>query len=56
MWETYLPKFKAIISTRQVVRLYQIQNKVESLMRYGLMDVVPLLGTPNKEGVANEQA
>jgi len=43
--EQFIPKFKAVLSARQVARLYQIENKFDAIVKFGLVEKVPLVPT-----------
>lgn len=40
---TYLRRFRKILPFKQVARLFQLENKMDAVMRYGLATKVPLV-------------
>ena len=40
---TYLRQFRKILPFKQVARLFQLENKMDAVMRYGLATKVPLV-------------
>jgi hypothetical protein len=40
---TYLPKFRAVLPAKKVARYYQLENKIQAVMRYDLADKIPLV-------------
>jgi hypothetical protein len=40
---TYIPKFAAVLSGRKVARLYQIENKMDAVMRHDLASTIPVI-------------
>jgi len=50
----YAKKFLAVLPPRQVARLFQLENKMDAIVAYGLAGVVPLISekdrpTPDKD-------
>ncbi|OPY81192.1 MAG: hypothetical protein A4E65_01230 [Syntrophorhabdus sp. PtaU1.Bin153] len=43
--ETYLPKFRNVLPDVKVVRYYQIENKINAVLAYGLAENIPLIKT-----------
>lgn len=41
--QKYIPEFEAVLSKRKVVRYYQIEEKVKSIINYELVDQIPLV-------------
>ena len=41
--QTYAPQFKAVLSGRKVARLYQIENKMDAVIRYELAATIPVV-------------
>ena len=41
--ESYLPKFSAVLSQKKVARYYQLENKIQAVIRYDLADEIPLV-------------
>jgi hypothetical protein len=50
---TYLPQFSKVLPGRTVARLYQIENKLDAVMRYDLAASIPVIdekaGSPAKK-------
>ncbi len=40
----YLPKFEAVLPGRKVARFYQIENKMDAVLRYELAARIPVVG------------
>jgi hypothetical protein len=40
---TYVPEFAAILQGRKVARLYQIENKMDAVVRYDLAATIPVM-------------
>jgi len=40
---SYLSKFNAILPPKKVARYYQLENKIQALIRYDLADRIPLV-------------
>jgi hypothetical protein len=40
---TYIPEFTAILPGRKVARLYQIENKMDAVIRYDLAAAIPVV-------------
>ena len=40
---SYLPKFMKIMQAKKVARFYQIENKLEAIIKYELVKEVPLV-------------
>ncbi|MCJ7545275.1 MAG: hypothetical protein MUP30_00400, partial [Deltaproteobacteria bacterium] len=40
--EKYVPKFKKVLPMIKVARYYQIENKLEAIIRYALVKEIPL--------------
>lgn len=47
--EQFVPRFKEVLSSRQVARLYQIENKFDAVVRLGLAEEIPLVRTASSE-------
>ena len=49
---SYLPEFAKILPGRTVARFYQIENKIDAVIRYDLASTIPVIdeerGTPTK--------
>jgi hypothetical protein len=43
LMESYLPKFRAVLSDRKVARYYQIEQKIRAMLDYELATGVPLI-------------
>jgi hypothetical protein len=43
--QTYLPKFRKVLSEVKVVRYYQIENKIQAVLIYELAANIPLMKT-----------
>ena len=43
LMELYLPKFKKVLSPKKVARYYQLENKVDAAIDYGLAAQIPLI-------------
>lgn len=43
LMESYLPKFRAVLSDRKVARYYQIEQKLRAMLDYELAAQIPLL-------------
>ena len=41
--ESYLPKFGAVLPAKKVARYYQLENKIQAVMRYDLAEKIPLV-------------
>ncbi len=41
--QSYLPKFRKVLSEKKVVRYYQIENKVKAVMEFDLARQIPLM-------------
>lgn len=41
--DSYVKKFGKVLSSVKVVRLYQIENKIDAILRYEMADVIPLV-------------
>ena len=41
---TYLDQFAKVIPGRKVVRFYQIENKMDAVLRYDLAGGIPVVG------------
>jgi hypothetical protein len=41
--ESYLPKFSAALPPKKVTRYYQIENKIQAVIRYDLAEKIPLV-------------
>lgn len=39
----YIPRFEKVLSKRKVVRYYQIEEKIKSIINYELVDQIPLV-------------
>ena len=44
----YIPQFAGVLSGRKVARLYQIENKMDAVLRYDLASTIPVI----EEGAA----
>jgi hypothetical protein len=40
--KSYLGKFKKVLPAQKVLRYYQIENKIEAIINYDLVDKIPL--------------
>ncbi len=40
--ESYLPKFSAVLPQKKVARYYQLENKIQAVIRYDLAERIPL--------------
>ena len=40
--ESYLPKFSAVLPQKKVARYYQLENKIQAVVRFDLADQIPL--------------
>ena len=40
--ESYLAKFSAVLPQKKVARYYQLENKIQAVIRYDLADRIPL--------------
>jgi len=45
--QTFLSKFRAVLSDVKVVRYYQIENKIDAALIYGLAGKIPLIQGPD---------
>ena len=45
LFATYRPKFSAVIPATKVARYYQIENKVDAVIRYDLAATIPVVET-----------
>lgn len=45
--QTYLPEFAKILPGRTVARFYQIENKIDAVMRYDLAATIPVVEEEN---------
>ena len=43
MRRAYVPEFAAILPGRKVARLYQIENKMDAVIRYDLAATIPVI-------------
>jgi hypothetical protein len=41
--QTFLPKFRKVLSDVKVMRYYQIENKIHAVLMYGLAGKIPLI-------------
>lgn len=41
--KSYIPKFSKVLTSKQVTRYYQIENKLSAIMRYELASGIPLV-------------
>lgn len=41
--ESYLPKFSAVLPQKKVARYYQLENKIQAVIRFDLADQIPLV-------------
>jgi hypothetical protein len=41
--ESYLAKFSAVLPQKKVARYYQLENKIQAVIRYDLADQIPLV-------------
>lgn len=41
--QTYLPQFEKVLPGRKVVRFYQIENKMDAVIRYDLAEEIPVV-------------
>ena len=44
--QAYLPKFRRVLPESKVARYYQIENKIQAALMYGLAENIPLVKTP----------
>ena len=44
--QTYLPEFAKILPGRTVARFYQIENKMDAVLRYDLAATIPVIDAP----------
>ena len=40
---SYLPKFSAVLPAKKVTRYYQLENKIQAVIRYDLAEKIPLV-------------
>jgi hypothetical protein len=40
---SYLPKFSAVLPAKKVARYYQLENKIQAVIRYDLAEKIPLV-------------
>jgi hypothetical protein len=43
LMQSYLPKFRKILSARKAARYYQIENKIRAVLNYDLAATIPLV-------------
>jgi hypothetical protein len=43
LMESYLPKFRKVLPERKVLRYYQLENKINAVVIYGLAARIPLV-------------
>ena len=43
LMESFLPKFKKVLSPKKVARYYQLENKINAAIDYGLAAQIPLV-------------
>jgi hypothetical protein len=48
--QTYLPEFAKILPGRTVARFYQIENKIDAVLRYELAATIPVIEQPAGAG------
>jgi hypothetical protein len=48
--QTYLPEFAKVLPGRTVARFYQIENKIDALLRYDLASTIPVIEQANAGG------
>jgi hypothetical protein len=41
--QSYLPKFRKVLSEKKVARYYQLENKVEAVIEYDIAKQIPLM-------------
>lgn len=41
--QSYLPEFSKVVSGRTVARFYQLENKIDALLRYELAEKIPVI-------------
>ena len=41
--ESFLPKFKEVLSSKMVARFYQIENKLDTIIDFGIATEIPLV-------------
>lgn len=46
----YVPEFTAILPGREVARLYQIENKMDAVIRYDLAATIPVVDEEDRTG------
>ena len=47
--QDYLPKFRKALPEKKVVRYYQIENKIDSVVNYELAKKIPLINVSKRE-------
>jgi hypothetical protein len=40
---TFIPEFAAVLPGRKLARLYQIENKMDAVIRYDLASTIPVI-------------
>ena len=43
LMESFLPKFKKVLSPKKLARFYQLENKIRAAINYGLAAQIPLV-------------
>ena len=46
--QTYVGEFRKVLPEKKVARYYQIENKIQAAMMYGLSEKIPLMKTGSK--------
>lgn len=41
--ESFLPKFKEVLTSKRVARFYQIENKLDTIIDFGIASEIPLV-------------
>jgi hypothetical protein len=41
--ESFLPKFKKVLTSKRVARFYQIENKLDTIIDFGIASEIPLV-------------
>ncbi len=41
--ESFLPKFKEVLTSKRVARFYQIENKLDAIIDFGIASEIPLV-------------
>ena len=43
LMKSFLPKFRKVLSEKKVARYYQLENKIDAVVNYGLAKQIPLV-------------